>query len=185
MTQPDNATPFDAAQYAQGIQSTMPYYDDFQSQVIDLVQSIKPDVRRWLDTGCGDGYLIEKARPHFPDAKFYAADPADSMLTQAKIRLKNIPQQNLVMLGPAGTEDLTLDDGERPEVISAILSHHYLDRETRYRATRKCFDLLAENGVYITFENIHPDTAQGLEIGLNRWERFQIAQGREPEAARR
>ena len=181
MKQPDNTTPFDAAQYAQGIQSTMPFYDVFHAQIIDLVRTVKPDVRTWLDTGCGDGGLIEKAWPHFPGATFYAADPADSMLSEAKARLKSIPQRNLVMVGAAGTEDLELGKGVQPEIISAILSHHYLDRDGRRRATKKCFDLLAENGVYITFENIHPDTSEGLGIGLDRWKRFQIAEGREPE----
>jgi tRNA (cmo5U34)-methyltransferase len=46
------------------------------------------------------------------------------------------------------------------------------------RATRRCLELLESGGVYITFENIRPTTAQAVETGLRRWRQYQLAQGR-------
>jgi len=72
-------------------------------------------------------------------------------------------------LGPAGTEDLSLEPGIQSEVITAIMSHHFFGRERRRRATTRCFHLLPDSGVYITFENIRPGTEYSLEAGFKRW----------------
>ena len=45
-------------------------------------------------------------------------------------------------------------------------------------ATENCFDLLNEDGVYITFENIKLDTDWGIENGLKRLGNYQLGKGR-------
>lgn len=184
MSQTDNTTPFDAGQYTQGIRATLPYYDALYSEVIGLVKAVRPRVKVWLDTGCGDGVLIEKALPCFPETTFLIADPAENMLVQAGKRLCGEPEGLVRVIGTVGTEELTLNGEAMPDVITAILSHHYLDPEKRHKATKRCFDLLEDGGLYITFENIRPDTQSGVDIALNRWKAYQLAQGREPNEVR-
>lgn len=47
--------------YDEEIRDTIPYYDSFHLEAINLVKAInsKPDI--WLDTGCGTGTFIESA----------------------------------------------------------------------------------------------------------------------------
>jgi tRNA (cmo5U34)-methyltransferase len=79
----DNATPHKAAEYDRSVRQTIPFYETIQSEVVDIVKTIRPDVNCWLDTGCGTGYLVEMAMSHFPRASFVLTDPAESMLKQA------------------------------------------------------------------------------------------------------
>jgi tRNA (cmo5U34)-methyltransferase len=65
-----------------------------------------------------------------------------------------------------------------PEVITAILCHHYYKTEKRRKATEICYQLLNTGSVYITLENTPPDSAQGTRIGIERWKRFQVEHGR-------
>jgi tRNA (cmo5U34)-methyltransferase len=58
------------------------------------------------------------------------------------------------------------------------MCHHYLRPEQRQTAVKCCFDLLAPDGIFITFENIYPDSEKHLEISLQRWKEFQLSQGR-------
>jgi len=175
----DNTTPHKAAHYDVHVRKTVPFYDLFYSQTIDLVKSARPDVGTWLDTGCGTGWLVKEAFAHFPNALFILADPSQSMLDEAKAKLASLPPSQVKFLAPAGTENIALDEGTRPDVITAIQCHHYLDAATRRIATQKCYDMLTDGGIYITFENIHPNTAEGVKIGSDGWKRYQLAQGRD------
>jgi len=174
----DNATPHSASVYDAEIFRTVPFYSLFHTETIDLVQTLVPGVSVWLDTGCGTGYLVAQALPLFPETRFLLADPAQSMLDQARNRLAKTTSTRVCFLGAFPSEELAGVVSETPQVITAIQSHHYGGDIVRRRATAACFQLLDTGGLYITFENIRPDTEQGSKAGLDRWCRFQIEAGR-------
>lgn len=179
MTKSDNATPHKADEYDKSVRQTIPYYETIQSETVDLVRTIKPDAGYWLDTGCGTGYLVEIAIPHFPQTTFILTDPSEPMLKEAADRLKSLPKKRVKYLPPTPSEGLDLYRNEiKPQVITAVLCHHYLQKPQRVKATKACYDLLDKDGVYITVENIAPQTPKGVSLGLERWKRFQIDQGR-------
>lgn len=178
----DNATPHGSAGYDAEIVKTIPLYGRFHEETIDLVRAIVPEVSVWLDTGCGTGYLVEQASPVFTETRFLLADPAAAMLDLARSRLSSLAPGRISLLGALKTEQLLDQAFETPDVITAIQSHHYGPEEARKEATSVCFQLLKTGGLYITFENIRPDTAQGTQIGLDRWCAFQRRAGRPDQA---
>lgn len=178
----DNATPHDAAQYDMEVAKTIPFYHQFHTETVNLVRTVVPPVSVWLDTGCGTGCLVEHALSRFPGTRFLIADPAPAMLDLARARLAAFPPGRVRVLGAMPTERLAGSVPEPPQVITAIQSHHYGGDEARKAATEVCFRLLQPNGLYVTFENIRPDTARGIEIGLDRWCAFQEAAGRSAQA---
>ena len=178
----DNSTPHGAKEYDEEILRTVPFYRRFHAETIDLVRMVRPGVSVWLDTGCGTGYLVEQALPVFPETRFLLADPARAMLETAGARLASYPLARVSLLGAMATEQLEGNVPETPDVISAIQCHHYGRNEARRRATSACFRLLGAGGLYVTFENIRPDTARGVEIGLDRWAGFERAAGRPTQA---
>jgi len=179
----DNLSPYSANQYEEGIRKTLPFYETFYAQTIDLVHHIKPNVSVWLDTGCGTGSLISRAEPVFKETQFIISDPSSNMIDQAEINLGNIPKNRLKILGCVGSENLPDIDPNKPQVITSILAHHYFNKEERNIATKRCYDLLEKSGIYITFENIYPLTEEGKNIGLERWKSYQQAQGKSPQEA--
>jgi len=174
----DNTTPYKACEYDKNVRRTIPFYEIFHSETIDLVTTLKPDVKIWLDTGCGTGYLAGEAIEHFSDTLFILADPSESMLQEAKKRLGDVSSEQIQFVDPAATKDLTGKLDCQTEVVTAIMCHHYLKPDKRRDTTAACFDLLAPEGIYITFENIRPHCEEVVESSLERWGRFQISQGR-------
>lgn len=172
-----NVTPHKAANYDDAIKKSVPFYDTYFLETFDLVKCFCPDVRTWLDTGCGTGELVKRAFDQFPNTTFILADPSPDMLAQAQQKLSTLPQSRLRFLQPAGSQHLHLTDA-RPEVVTAILAHHYLDLEARAAATKRCYNMLAPNGVYVTFENVQPNSERGTALALSRWKRYQLSQGR-------
>ena len=179
MTQPDNAMPHSASEYDQVIRQIIPFYDVIQSDTLDLVKSVKPDVSQWLDTGCGTGYLIEMALPLFPQTRFMLTDPSQAMLREAKKRFENESPERVKILSAMGSDNLrTSSRGLKPQVITAILCHHYLRASGRKEAVQSCYEALEEGGLFITFENIDFGSLRANEIALDRWGSYQMEQGK-------
>ena len=174
----DNSTAHKSVDYDAQIKKTIPFYDDFHKETIDIIKCIKPDPINWLDTGCGTGTLIEKALPEFPDTKFYLCDPSIGMMEQAKTKLQNFDKK-VKFLNSMQTNEIPDEYNEKYDVITAIQSHHYLSVLGRISATKKCYELLKESGAYITFENTKPLTEAGIAIGKCHWSDFQLNQGRD------
>ena len=40
-------------------------------------------------------------------------------------------------------------------------------------------NLLNDDGIFITFENIRPATDEGLQFGMKKWKNFQLFSGRD------
>jgi tRNA (cmo5U34)-methyltransferase len=173
----DNTTSQSATQYDANVGKTIPYYQVFHHEAIDLIRTVKGKPASWLDTGCGTGTLILLAVQEFGNLKVTAADPSQSMIDIAKSKLSLVSGLDVSYL-VAGTESLCCE--ERFDVVTATLAHHYLDPATRAIATEKCFRMLREDGLYVTFETIRARSEAGTEIGLHRWKNAQLANGKVP-----
>ena len=180
MTNSNNARSFIPEVYDNVVRQIMPFYDTIQSETVDLVRTLKPDVKQWLDTGCGTGNLVEIALRFFPDTNFVLTDPTELMLKRAVDRLQVFPEKRVRFLPSTPSEGLlSYENVLKPQVITAILCHHYFNKQQRRTATDVCYQLLEADGVFISVENIMPDSLQGTQLGLERWKRFQIEHGRE------
>ena len=173
----DNKTSQAASEYDANVSITIPYYTLFHEETIKLVKACGVTAGSWLDTGCGTGNFILKAKEQFNNINFVAADPSNSMLEIAKGKLSEIDIPCLL----SGTEELS---NEGPfDVITAILAHHYLDEMIREKATRNCYAMLKPGGVYVTFETIRATTEKGTEIGLQIWRDTQVKNGKSVDSA--
>ncbi len=180
----DNLTPHKAADYDLKVRNTIPFYETIHSEVLRLVRIIKPDVKCWVDTGCGTGQLVNQALTAFPKAEFILADPAPSMLEQARQNLAHAEACRVRFLPPGGSAELAaLVSAGVADVVTAIQCHHYLDRDGRLRALRGCYEVLKMNGLFVMFENVAPRTPEGVRFGLEGWKAFLLAHGWTEERA--
>jgi tRNA (cmo5U34)-methyltransferase len=183
MTRSDNATPYKASDYDQHVGQVMPFYDLMHQQAIDLVKTVNPDAKCWLDAGCGTGRFVELALLAFPNARFILSDSSEAMLQEAKKRLTDQPEHRVEFLPAVRNEDLGLFTNRlATDVITSILCNHYLKPQQRQEAVLACHQTLQPGGILITFENIDTRTAGGARIGLERWKRHQLEQGRPLQA---
>lgn len=174
-----NSTPHLPEDYDLQVRRVIPYYDSMHLETINLVRSLRPSPRLWLDTGCGTGAMVERALVQMPDTSFILVDPSTTMLEQARSRLKG--EERVRFLRPLRTQDLQDELDETPDLITAIQCHHYLTKVERERAVQICHDMLAWDGTFITFENVRPLTDAGIDIGLRNWGLFQSRYGRSQE----
>ena len=176
-----NITPHLPEDYDARISGVLPYYLSFHQETINFIKSRPSSPKVWMDTGCGTGSLVNKAIEEFPHTKFLLLDPSEGMLSQAREKLSSYPTDRLEFLRASPTQEFSQRLEEKPDIITAIQCHHYLSCKDRIKATRVCYNLLNEGGIYITFENIRPLTEDGIAIGKRYWGNFQLTHGRSEE----
>ncbi len=179
MLNKDNSSSHGSEDYDQLVTKTIPYYESFHNESLKLIRTILNEPEIWLDTGCGTGNLVQKALEEFNNTFFILADPSVEMLNKARTKLVKYPHERFEFLKPAETGKIVLENDCKPNVITAIQSHHYMSVEERVKAIKIYYTLLDDNGVYITFENIRPNSPEGLEIGMDYWKNFQKSRGRD------
>ena len=171
----DNLSAYSSGDYDSRVSSVLPYYTEFHLQILDLVKTLHKDRIRWLDTGCGTGSLAKKALDCFENIKFTLCDPSQNMLETAKKKLGD----NQIQYWNIASQNLIFEN--EFDVITAVQAHHYLDMETRRKATERCYRALTESGIYITFENIALSTPASDAIGMTRWKNFLQSNGKTEE----
>lgn len=83
----DNSTPM-ARNYDEGINKTVPFYNVFYDQTLDVVSQCDFPNIEWLDGGCGTGTLEQNRIAETSISKIHGADPSEKMLEQARIKLR-------------------------------------------------------------------------------------------------
>ena len=131
----DNTTPHSAAEYDIAVRKTIPFYQEFHKQTLDLIKTLKPDVKSWLDTGCGTGYTVEEAAKKFSHTAFTMADPSSKMVEMAKERLSKYKDKITFINCP--TQDIPQSLNSTFDVITAIQSHLYMDKKNQNRCHKK------------------------------------------------
>lgn len=185
MNQFDNTTPHLSTMYDSQILNTIPYYECFHNEAINIVKALNIKPKIWLDTGAGTGILVKRCIDIFSDTLFIIADPSSEMLAVAREKLGGYGEDTVRFLDPAGTQNISLEPGDKPDVITAVQSHHYLSAEERERATKVCYDALNKDGLFIAFENIRPLTEKGIEVGKQNWSSYQLSRGKSEEQVKK
>lgn len=168
----DNPAAFNADSYDEKIRQTLPYYDEFYKQIVDIVRIYKSTPLTWLDVGCGTGKMAEVAFGKINMNQFVFCDCSEQMLQTAKIRFSG---KNTIFRLSSVQE---LEYIEVFDVITAFQVHHYLQKEARQQAIRNCYQALKAGGLFITFENVAPFGRLGEELYLERWKSYQVMQGK-------
>lgn len=172
-----NSTPFDVVEYDRQIKRTLPFYEEMFQQVVDIVGILNLQSIRWLDVGCGTGKMVGIVLNNFDIQKMVCIDVENEMLERAGNFYDN-----------EKVEFLQCDIRELPyqemfDVVTAVQINHYFRRDDRIVAIKKCYNALKDDGIYIFFENFAPDSKEGTKLYLERWKRFQIANGKGKEEA--
>lgn len=132
--------------------------------ILRVVRFTRPQPKRVLDLGCGDGILLEMLLEAFPAATGVAVDFSRLMLEQAQTRLSSHgTRANLVEadLGtPAWRQNVK---GSFDVIVSGFAIHHLPDARKR-ALYEEIYNLLNDGGVFINSEHVVSATPHVAEM---------------------
>lgn len=119
-----------------------------------LLEEIRPDVRRVLDLGTGDGRLMTLVLARAPQAQGIALDFSKTMLGRCRERFQLDPRVEV------REHDLSYplrESGEFDAIVSSFAIHH-LPHERKRALYGEVWQLLRPGGVFCNLEHVSSPT---------------------------
>lgn len=161
--------------YDRGIVATLPYYEEYFKQIVDIVHTVFHIPIEWLDIGCGTGKMADIAVKNLQVKNMVCCDNSPQML---KIAKEHICSSKVDFLE---TSIQNLEYNSDFDVITAILITHYLEYEDRVTSIRNCYNALKKNGLFFTVENFAPANDVFKTLYMERWKNYQYKNGKSEE----
>ena len=166
---------FSPEKYDKNIVATLPYYEEYFKQIIEIVYTAFHMPIAWLDIGCGTGKMADMAIRNLQVENMVCCDNSPQMLKIAKERICSLKvdfRETLI-------QNLQYDSDF--DVITAILITHYLKHEERIASITNCYNAIKENGLFFTVENFAPNNDIFKRLYLERWKNYQYENGKSEE----
>ena len=161
--------------YDRDIVATLPYYEEYFKQIVDIVHTVFHIPIAWLDIGCGTGKMADMAVKNLQVKNMVCCDNSPQMLKMAK---EHICSSKVDFLE---TSIQNLEYNSNFDVITAILITHYLEYEDRVTSIRNCYNALKKNGLFFSVENFAPANDMLKILYMKRWKNYQYKNGKSEE----
>ncbi|MFH1877630.1 MAG: class I SAM-dependent methyltransferase [Candidatus Omnitrophota bacterium] len=135
-----------------------------------LIMYERPEVRRFMDIGCGNGILSAVILEKYPDSSGVLVDFSETMLKAAKEKLRSNEKNLTFAMIDYGDEkwlkDLSVLCGKTSDfdvVVSRLSIHHQLDAR-KIEIYKEIFDILAPGGIFVNIEHVAPASESGSKL---------------------
>ena len=151
-----------ARRYLTGVRGGVPLADEQLRLLLRLAEAAQPEVRSFLDLGCGDGVLGRALLGRWPSARAVFLDFSEPMLAAARQNLGAatvchfVPQD----YGEQGWTASLANHRPFDVVVSGFSIHHQPDHKKRV-IYRDIFELLWPGGIFLNLEHVASASAWG------------------------
>ncbi len=143
--------------YLEGVRAAIPLAREQIDVLLRVLRTAQPNLRNFLDLGCGDGLLGCVVRERFPLARAVFLDFSEPMLQKARERAGGaVPGRTEFVLrdfGEPGWVEAVRECAPFAAVISRFAIHHQPDARKR-EIYRELHDLLAPGGIFLNLEHV-------------------------------
>jgi len=144
--------------YLEGVRGAIPLAREQLQVMLQLLDTRRRPLRRFLDLGCGDGILGRTILSAHGRARGVFVDFSPAMLAACRQRLRRSAWQTAVLdldYGKAGWQKAVRRRGPFDAVVSGFSIHHQSDVRKR-ELYREIHSLLAPGGWFINLEHVAP-----------------------------
>ena len=146
--------------YLSGIRGGIPLAQEQVDVALRLIDEAGLPVRRFLDLGCGDGFLGAVLLERFPDASGMFVDFSEPMLEAARERLSSYGPRAEVrhadLSAPSWRE--ALGEGRTFDVVLSGFAIHHLSDERKRELYSEVLELLTPGAFFLNIEHVSSST---------------------------
>jgi SAM-dependent methyltransferase len=147
--------------YLNGIRGGIPLAKEQVDVALRLIDQAGIQVRRFLDLGCGDGFLGAVLLERYPESSGVFVDFSEPMLEAARERLEPFGERTRVEVANLAKQrwpEVLGDDDAFDVVISGFAIHHLTDERKR-ELYGEILELLAPAAFFINIEHVSSPTS--------------------------
>jgi SAM-dependent methyltransferase len=146
--------------YLDSVRGAIPFAAEQMAIVLRMVERGRQPVARFLDVGCGDGFVSAVMLGAHPRATGVLVDFSAPMLEAARERLAGVPSAPVVveadLASPVWIEGVR-EYAPFDAVVSAFAIHH-LEDERKRALYGELLRLLGPGGVFVNVEHVAPES---------------------------
>ena len=142
-----------ASRFLDDYGAAIPYGIDQVQIAVRAIRHFGVQPKRFIDLGCGDGYLARVILSEFPEARGVLVDHSQAMLERAKTAMRGYPAVQLVQEDLAEPL-LSWSEPDSAELVVASYSIHHLPHERKRSLYRDIFEILKPGGMFINIEHV-------------------------------
>ncbi len=142
-----------AGKFLSGVRGAIPLAETQLEIILRLVREFCPDLKNFIDLGCGDGALGRYIHDYYPDASGIYLDYSEPMIAELKKKLK---YKSRIL-----TEDYSKDQwlenikNDRPfDLVLSGYSIHHLPDEDKKILYKRIHGILKDGGLFLNLEHV-------------------------------
>ncbi len=142
--------------FLSGVRGAIPLAAEQLELLVRLTAKAQPQLRNFLDLGCGDGILGAALLHRFPQASGVFSDFSPPMLAAAKARFADSAEKHVFVECDYGTPSWTKAFerfGPYDAIVSGFSIHHQPDARKR-ELYAEIFGLLSPGGIFLNLEHV-------------------------------
>jgi tRNA (cmo5U34)-methyltransferase len=146
--------------YLDSVRGAIPFAAEQMTVMLRMVSRGRQPVARFLDVGCGDGFVSAVMLGAYPRAEAVLVDFSAPMLEAARERLGALEATPVVVAADLATPDWqerVADYAPFDAVVSGYSIHH-LEDERKRTLNGEVLALLAPGGTFVNVEHIAPES---------------------------
>jgi tRNA (cmo5U34)-methyltransferase len=152
--------------YLEGVRGAIPLAAEQLDIMMRVIRSAQPELKAFLDIGCGDGILGHTLLAHYPDAQGILLDFSEPMIEAARHKLVASRMQVQFLNDDYGKTDWVKSVtilAPFDAIVSGFSIHHQPDTRKK-ELYSEIFALLKPGGVFINIEHVAPDNHWNEEL---------------------
>ncbi|MBE9129602.1 class I SAM-dependent methyltransferase [Coleofasciculus sp. LEGE 07092] len=145
-----------AKTFLEGVRGAIPLATEQIEFMLRVIQKVRPQVRRFLDLGCGNGILGRAIHTKYPDAKGVLLDFSESMIKAAKNQqVDKLENLDFIVqdFGVKSWVDCFREQDAFDVIVSGFAIHHQPD-ERKKEIYQEIYGLLQPGGLFINLEHV-------------------------------
>jgi SAM-dependent methyltransferase len=142
--------------YLEGVRGGIPLAHTQIEVIIRIIRSWLPEVRTFLDMGCGDGILGRQLFQQWPESYGIFMDFSEPMIKSAKEKCQEYHDRCSIVLQDYGKEDWTdsIKSMVPVDVVISGYSIHHQEDDVKHRIYKDIFGILNPGGVFLNLEHV-------------------------------
>ena len=144
--------------YTDGVRQFFPLATEQLDTIARLIHKFNPDIRSFLDLGCGDGFLGHFIYSLYPKSQGVFMDISTEMIKKAK--LKDGDHHSEFIVQDFGEDDwfTSISSMKKFNLVISGYSIHHIENQKKQRLYRDVYNLLNRNGLFLNLEHVSSPT---------------------------